>query len=504
MSSHESMVSLARFISALLAGVLALSLAHDAQAQEQEREQEQSRRIVLMPFAGSGAKHVRRAAAESIIRESHEIIPDRDYRRAARKRNAQDFSAESIALVAADIGADAVLVGQVDRTGGQRVATLRLLAGKTGAEVAEIRIELRRRRPSQEEQDELRTQLTAALAALAALDEPEPEPADDVPVTFAPGALSAGDDNGNGNDDGEAGAEADAEDASMVSAPDTIAAQATPAEASPASRTRAGIDAAVGLSFTSRILRASTALDDIRGPTYTGEPAPGAYIDAEVYPLALDLPFDVPARGVLSNLGIHLVFDRVFALTSELPYTDAAAGAEMTAELGTKQMHVGVGLLYRHFFGDGATAPMLLVGAGYDRLQFSVDKADAPAGVPVDLPNVDYTSFDPTLGFRYPLSEALALTGTGRLLLTTSTGNMGRADQFGDGSTMGFDLGAEVEYRLAARMSVRAGLRFLNITTALDGNGAQSNGRDGDSSTVDVTGITDRFIGGHVTAGYAF
>lgn len=476
------MVSLTRFITVLLAGVLAIGLGHDAQAQEQ------SRRIVLMPFAGSGAAHVRRAAAE-ILQESHELIPDRDYQQAARKLNALDLSAESVVLVAADIGADAVLLGQVEKIDNQRVATLRLLAGKTGADVAEIRLELRRRRPSPEEQDELRAQLTTALAALAALDEPEPE--EDAPVTFAPGALSPGSD----------GTETDAGDAPVTAAPDAISEKDAREPRGP--RTRASGDTAVGLSFTSRRLSASTA-GDIRGPTYTGEPAPGVYIDAEMYPLALDLPFDVPARDVLSNLGLHLVFDRVFALTSELPYTDAAGGAEMTAELGTTQMRVGVGLRYRHFFGEGATAPMLLVGIGYDRMQFSVDKNDAPAGVPVDLPNVNYASFDPSLGFRYPLSELLAVTGTGRLLLTTSTGNMSQTDQFGDGSTMGVDLGAEVEYHLAARMSVRAGLRFLNITTALDGNGTQSNGRDGDPSTVDVTGITDRFIGGHVTAGYAF
>lgn len=493
----------ARSLIALLAGILALGLGQ-AQAQEQG-----GKRIVLMPFSGSGAKYLRRAAAEALLQGAHEIVPDRDYKRAARKQKARGLEPENVALVAGALGADGVLLGEVDKADGKRLGTLRLLSGKTGEQVAELRIAYGRRRLAPDEEEEVRTRLLAAVATLPTLD-------------GSGGAGGAGGPGGSAAPDSGDGPAPDSEPATAQArdeeipdlgeddeVPEEVFAARTPASQEPSAKTGRGashgaIAVSAGLSFTRRALSSSTE-GDVVGPEYTGAPAPGLQIALEIYPMALK-SLGGSSPGVLGNLGIRAHLDRVVGLTSELPYMDPdnPGAGEMTAELGTTQMQLGVGLVYRQSLGDGATAPSLVFGIGYQRLQFSVDEGDAPAGVVVDLPSVDYASIDPGLTFRYPLSEVLALDIGGKLLLVTSSGNIQDEDEFGGGSALGFDLGAGAEYRLSGSLSVRAGLRLIHIGTSFDGTGPESNLRDGNPDTVDVTGVNDLYLGGQVTAGYRF
>lgn len=495
----------ARFLMALLAGILALGLGQ-AQAQEQG-----GKRIVLMPFSGSGAKYLRRAAAEALLQGAHEIVPDRDYKRAARKQKARGLEPENVALVAGALGADGVLLGEVDKADGKRLGTLRLLSGKTGEQVAEIRIAYGRRRLAPEEEEEVRTRLLAAVATLPALSG-----SGGAGGARSPGAgdiEDAGDGDGAAPDSGPATTQARDEEIPALGdddeVPGEVLAADTPVSQEPPAKSEgvAGHDAIeliAGLSFTRRALSSSTE-GDVVGPEYTGALAPGLQIALEIYPMALK-SLGGSSPGVLGNLGIRAHLDRVVGLTSELPYMDPEnpGAGELTAELGTTQMQMGVGLVYRQSLGDGATAPSLVFGIGFQRLQFSVDEGDAPAGVVVDLPSVAYASIDPGLTFRYPLSDTLALDIGGKLLLVTSSGDIQDEDEFGGGSALGFDLGAGAEYRLSGSLSMRAGLRLIDIGTSFDGTGPESNLRDGNPDTVDVTGVNDLYLGGQVTAGYRF
>src|SRR5690606_29921292 len=132
---------------------------------------------------------------------------------------------------------------------------------------------------------------------------------------------------------------------------------------------------------------------------YTGPMVAGAYVAGELYPLA----FDRERRGVSRHIGVGAVLDRVLELDSQMRYTSTADNMTAQAVLPTEQQRWGVGLVYRHNFGTGPTSPTVKLSARYNRFRFTIDKSaipdDAPAvppiGEKVDIPNVDYTYFDP-------------------------------------------------------------------------------------------------------------
>lgn len=435
--------------------------------------QEQGKRVVVNLFSGSGGGAIARQTAAILAEEGYTIIDSGAYRNAARKLDIRGPSPENVARVAAEVGADLVLFGAVERASGARVVTVQVHAGASGEEVAVVRFQTQRRRMNDEEADAARAQLLPALASAISGGEDEELEPDDMEDSGEPvGQAEDGDDvvvdpaimDPDDDDDGDA---------------------------EPAADRRAAVHLAGGLSFTSRILRSSTAAG-VDGPTYDGPLAPAIYLDAEIYPAAL-ASASMPGHAILSNVGIQVRFERVFGLSSEVSYTPDG-GEETVQDLDTTQMRLGAGLVYRLFLGDGAGAPVLMLGAGYERFQFEIDTSSVPAGVPLALPNVTYASIDSGVAFRYPLSEALAVTGRGRLLLVLDSGALEDTEEYGAiSSSLGFDLGADVEYQVLSSLSVRAGVRFTNVTVGFEGTGSR-----------DVDGLTDHYIGALIAAGYRF
>ncbi|HWN66145.1 MAG TPA: hypothetical protein VNM90_00830, partial [Haliangium sp.] len=179
--------------------------------------------------------------------------------------------------------------------------------------------------------------------------------------------------------------------------------------------------------------------------------------------------------------------------------------AEMSEVLDTTQMRLRGGLVYRLRFGDDAGSPALKLGVGYERYQFELDRGPIPDGARVTLPDVTYASLDPGLDFRYPVNDRIAVNARGRLLLILDPGAIASRAQYGDtSSSLGFDLGLDVEYLAMERLAVRLGARFMDVTIGFEGNGTLSNGLDDDMTTQDVDGITDYYLGVLATAGYLF
>jgi hypothetical protein len=50
----------------------------------------------------------------------------------------------------------------------------------------------------------------------------------------------------------------------------------------------------------------------------------------------------------------------------------------------------------------------------------------------------------------------------------------------------------------------RAAFRYETISLAFNGDGTQSNARDGDPMTIDVQGARDSYIGGFATVGFVY
>jgi hypothetical protein len=173
-------------------------------------------------------------------------------------------------------------------------------------------------------------------------------------------------------------------------------------------------------------------------------------------------------------------------------------------DLDTVHVRLDAGLMWRFFLGSAKDRPMLVLMAGYDRLLFAVDETDAPDGVVVDMPDVDYSSAGGGLSLRLPLGAKVATTLAARFLYVLDAGEMSEQDSFGDSTSLGFDAGLDLELRLAERVWLRLGGGVQYFHHSLDGTGAQSNLRDGNAATVDVKGLDDFYFGGRATTGFVF
>jgi hypothetical protein len=252
----------------------------------------------------------------------------------------------------------------------------------------------------------------------------------------------------------------------------------------------AAVDLAAGLSFTGRTLAFTTNLTENAPQGYRGAPVPGIRVAAEVFPLALNRK----NRSLTKNLGVTALFDRVVAISSEVRSTT------MTYKLDTTEQHLAVGLVYRH----PLSAALALEGSvRWNKRTFAIDKGAAPADA-VDIPNTDYSYVDPGVGLTYALGGKAALGADARFLLITDTGEMQAVDQYGASTVTGVDVSASFDYRVAAKMVVRATAGFATIGYAFKGNGALTNNRDNDPTDVDVSGARDTYFGGSLGAAYQF
>ncbi len=509
MSRQQRIPSKSAFAMVLALGALLLGLqVRSAHAQE-------SKRVVVVPFSGSGGGKIASTTGEILQAAGYTVVSDDDYREAAGKLDARGRDAAKVALVASELGLSAVIFGEVDKKGGGREVTLKVHTGANGAEVATVKFEVQRRKLTPEEEETVRTKLLPALSGVTGAPPPPPKPAPKPAQQPAEGgdeAIEMEGDEGSGETgdeppkpSGPAVAQADdTEDLKFTEGRGggTVARRDERDEdETEAKPIRAGVELAAGVSFIGRNLSAD-AREGIEGPTYEGPLAPAAFLSLELYPASFASE-SLPARFILANIGIQAKFERVFALTSEIAYSED--GNDMTETVNTTQMRFGAGIVYRLFFGDSATSPMLKFGVGYERFQFSIDRGGLPDDVVVPLPDVAYASLDPSLSFRFPVTKALALTAGGRLLVLLDPGDVAKADQYGDtSSSLGYEAGLDVEYMLGERLGVRVGARYMNVTLGFEGNGELSNNLDDDPATQDVNGFTDTYLGGLVTLGYLF
>jgi len=248
-----------------------------------------------------------------------------------------------------------------------------------------------------------------------------------------------------------------------------------------------------GVSFIGRNLTFKSSAPADQAPRgYKGTTVPGVYATGELYPMTF-----AGAKGALGNVGVGFVADRVIKLNSSV-----SDGMDGTALLPTKQSRYGVNLRYRYNFGSGPRGVSVWGAVGYNKLTFSIDKSGAPDNVIVDVPNTAYTYVDPGLGVRVPVAGPVSALVEGKFMAVLDTGQIQTPEQYGAATVTGFDGDAALEYAFGDHFLARAGARLMMIGYSFKGNGVQSD-RDGNGSA-DVGGASDRFLGGYVTAGYAF
>ena len=270
-------------------------------------------------------------------------------------------------------------------------------------------------------------------------------------------------------------------------------AQAEPAAPATAhSANLAALRVEIGGSMAGRSLRFDTRSFAGSPRSYRNAPVPGARAGGELYPVALIAP-----TSWLAGFGVAADYDRTLSLTLR-------ASNEMTVPLAITERHSSFGVRYRLAFGHAPTSPTLTLGAGYGARRFAVDRSGLQSASSLDLPDVDYRMFDPGVAFRLPLGGHVAVTLAGQGLLVTSTGPIQRADQYGAARVLGGTASAGVELRVNERLAIRVAAEATQLSLAFSGNGMLATSRDGDPSTVDVRGATDRYYGGVATAAVTY
>ena len=266
------------------------------------------------------------------------------------------------------------------------------------------------------------------------------------------------------------------------------------------SPSRRAIDAVVGLSFVRRNLSFSYASDLAKPPPGYKQSVPvaGAMADITLYPLS----FSHKPNGILSGLGLNVMYDRVLFINSQKRYTDAN-GMSQTANLSTQESRWSVGAVLRYPFGTGAKAPVLGGRVAFSKQEFTIAQT-LPNGDVTDIPNVSYTILEPGLFLQFPITEKLIFNADASFLAVLGAGEIVQAAQYGAATVTGFELGAGLDYMITKSIFIRAGIRFETIGFNFKGNPmSMTNTRDTDPDQ-DVMGASDQYLGAAATIGYAY
>ena len=273
--------------------------------------------------------------------------------------------------------------------------------------------------------------------------------------------------------------------------------EGSPASAANLSWGQRAVDAKIGMSFMRRKMSfTSTLTPDEQPAEYKGPPAPAAYVDVTIFPLAIGHK----RKGIIKDIGLAIGFDRVLKLQSSVKFLDGAAAK--TAKVATTSQRFTIGAVFRHAFGTGVTAPVVTAGVRYSSKKFALSSAGLPAGA-IDLPNVAYASIDPSLGVIYPISPKLAINAGVGAMFISATGQIQNNDQYGPAKVLGLELEAGVDYLVTRAIFVHAGVGLSTVGFTFKGQGDKTTMRDMDVD-VDVTAARDTYVGGVATAGFTY
>lgn len=263
------------------------------------------------------------------------------------------------------------------------------------------------------------------------------------------------------------------------------------------------MDVVVGMSFTARTLKFAyaTSLGKVPPGYKQSIPVAGAMVDLTAYPMS----FSKGSKGIIRNIGLELLYDQVLVINSQKRYADAM-GVQKIANLATSENRWAFGPVLRYPVGT------LVVGGAltYGKQKFAIDQFMPPeAGmmVPTDIPSVEYTMITPKAFVKYPLGTKMVLNADLQFHAITNTGQIQNSGTTGYGAATvtGFELEGGGDYMVTKNIFARVTLRYETISFKFKGDPtSQTNIRDNDGTTQDVTGAKDVYFGGAVTAGYVY
>ena len=221
---------------------------------------------------------------------------------------------------------------------------------------------------------------------------------------------------------------------------------------------------------------------------YESSFVPSAFVDLELYPMAL-----TGERGLLADIGVDARFEQALSLSSTV---DPDGGAADNAfDVATTYRRFAVGLRYRL-----ELSPVLIgLRVGYGQSAFELDKGGAMGMV--DIPNIKYTYVDPGVTVSYPMGK-LSIDAAARFLAMLSAGEIQEPTSYGQTKILGLDVDAGVNYLVTSAIGVRLGVRLAQMNLTFRGTGDLSD-RNNDMAQ-DVDAATDRYLGGYLTGSYRF
>ena len=216
-------------------------------------------------------------------------------------------------------------------------------------------------------------------------------------------------------------------------------------------------------------------------------------VDGEIYPLALA----GDRSSALAGLGLAAAYDRTVGLSIKIPNQSIRAPI--------RQSHYAIGARYRLAFGEsgGSSASF---GLDYARRQYIADRGNL-GGATLDTPDFDYAAVSPSAAVRVPVIDPVAAFASADGLVVFEAGGVAHNASYGPATVYGYEGSAGADIAITRQIGVRVALEFSQILfkfTPRATTPTMANNRDGDPSTQDIMGATDRSIGGTVTLGITY
>lgn len=517
MTTSKSNTSKSKFL-ALVAMVL-VALAGVASAGGKKK-------IVVLDFKGPDGEKFHDDVVKLLEADSTVVNTDK-YNGTAEELDAKAPNTKNVKKVAKKLKLDGVVWGKVEKTDDGYTLKLKLRAGSNGEVVGEeIVTTTKSAKLSKKAKKDLKGSLFPAIDGLDAgggggggaepevrkdpevKKEPEPE------VKTEPEVKAGRTDDCKGlkgkklkkcekrvaakESGGESGGEGGGEGSGDVNASVELAPLTSDEALLPQNR---AVDFTIGMSFIARKLTFTKvdALTNAPSGYNQSVPVPGGIMDVTVYPYA----FSHKNHGILTGLGIELMYDKVIYINSRKSYTDDATMTLKSASINTTEARFSVGAVLRY-----PVSPSLLIGGRllYSFQQFNLEPTFA-GGKSTDVPNVGYKMAEPKAFVRYQLAGPLALDAEVGFMLVTNTGGIqaSTSSGYGPATVTGYEANLGLDYTLTKNLFIRALVRYETISLTFKGDpNSESNTRDGDATTQDVKGAKDLYYGATASIGYAF
>jgi len=359
--------------------------------------------LAVLTFNGPGAKQAEIMVVRTLRRKAT-IIPMTTWQKAAKKLFAPSHSAEDIADVAADVGANVVITGVVKRDGKRWELSISLRDGKTGKVRDRLKYPLKGPRMQSDVIAMLTKEVSDAFDSFTGAEEladikpRQPPVAADTKLTKPPAEKPVAE-----KPPAEKPAEKPAQVAQAQPTTDDDEAPPLPKEppppvvhaevgkAAPQARPRWApyFDLSVGPSLSGR----SFDFDPASQPKFSSGIVAGIAADVTLYPLASTWK---RAGGAFSGLGLGATVNKPF-------WPDSTSKQDPTQKFATNELRVEGGLRWRIVLYKPVPRPQLLIQAGGGLHSFAISKD--PTGADVGPADVSYKYVTFGAGMRIHFAE---------------------------------------------------------------------------------------------------